>query len=177
MLQDIGIGILLAILTASVFHTVLSATLVLLCVIFTLLPDIDLILPKFLVGTHRSWTHYPALYIIGSILVYVFFGNIWVFAFAIGILYHLIHDTLFLGWGIKWFWPFSLRSYKFFPDKAGKITSRFILSWLPAEEEEIKREYDTPHWIKVFYFRPNIISISEYGIFIIGVISLVLYLK
>ena len=90
----------------------------------------------------------------------------------------IIHDTFFLGWGIKWSWPISLRSYKFFPDKDGKITSKFFLSWMPEEEAKIKGEYGThAHWIKDFFFTINIVSISEYCIFIISLIVLYYYTK
>jgi hypothetical protein len=175
MFQDIGIGFLLAILTSYLFKVDLTSTVLLLAVIFSLLPDIDLILPKRMTGGHRGLLHAPFLYFVSGIFVYITCGPVIGFMFFAGTFYHLIHDTFFLGWGIKWLWPLSSRSFKFFPDKDAKITSRFVMSWLPEEEEIIKQEYNNPHWIKDFYFRIGLISVSEYSIFIISIICLYLY--
>ena len=177
MLQDIGVGILLSILTSYLFNVALTPLLLSLCMIFALLPDIDLILPRKLVRGHRGFIHYPFFYIIASVLVYFIFGSVWAFVFFVATIYHLLHDTLFLGWGIKWLWPISSKSFKFFPDKDGKVTSQVLLSWLPEQEAEIKIKYASPHWIRDFYFRSSIISLSEYSIFIISIVCLYFYFK
>lgn len=177
MFQDIGVGILLSILTSYLFNIALTPLLLFLCIIFALLPDIDLILPKKLVRGHRGFVHYPIFYIIISVFVYFTFGPMWCFVFFVATIYHLLHDTLFLGWGIKWFWPISSRSIKFFPDRAGRITSQVLLSWLPSEEAEVKIKYASPHWIRDFHFRPSIVSVSEYSIFIISIVTLYFYTR
>ena len=178
MFQDTGIGILLAILTSYLFDVPISPWLVIACIVFSLLPDLDFLLPAKMVRGHRGIMHYPFIYLVISILVYFIFGPLWSFIFISGVFLHLIHDTVFLGWGIKWSWPYSLRAYKFFPDKDGRITSKFFLSWMPEEEAKVKSEYGSDEeWMRTFFGTVNIVSVIEYSIFTISLIMLYFYTR
>ena len=45
------------------------------------------------------------------------------------------------------------------------------------EEEEIYKEYHNPHWIRDFYFRPNLVAYVEYSVFLfsLSILFLVFY--
>jgi len=170
MFLDIGGGILLSFLVTWLFGININVNIIFLSVLFTLFPDVDLIFRK-----HRSITHYPIIYFLIIPFIFLLLGGFWTTLIFSGVMFHLLHDTFFLGWGIKWFWPFSNRSFKFFPDKNGKITSQILLSWDHKEEKEIRKEYGTKRWIKEFYLKPNIVSIIGYSVFVISLIFLFVY--
>lgn len=181
--MDIGVGILLAVLTADHFVLPLSWLLVAFGICAALFPDLDT-LTRFLpeknivrriVGEHRGLLHRPALYLV--LVPILFLSSIPVGTlFALGVFYHLVHDTFFTGWGIKWLWPFSQVSISIFHDKAGTFVPK-ILIWQPHEEAAIKTEYRTDHWVRTFYFRPSLISLTEYPVFLIALVALYLRLS
>ncbi len=183
MFLDIGVGIFLTFLTGNIFNFEPSVIHFALGVFFALLPDIDMLLlalPKewrvrrFL-GGHRGIVHRPIVYFALAPIVFALFGKVIGTMFVIGTFYHLFHDTVVLGWGIKWLWPFSQRSFRFFPDRDGKITNKFFITWLPKDEERMMAEYGSPNWVKDFYLTINPISIVEYSVFIVALVSLFLY--
>ncbi len=181
MHADIGIGIILSIIFTQLFGVDLNIYYILSAILFILLPDIDMLifvipgLKKIFMG-HRQWTHRPLLYLPIAITILFIVGPFWALLFFFAITAHLIHDTLWLGTGIMWLWPFSHRTFKMFPDKGEHITSVSFISWKSAEEELEWRWKDghgtRNHWVSLFYFRPTIVSISEAAIFIISLILL-----
>lgn len=178
MFLDIGAGILLALTTAYYTHTDITITWIFFAVLFVLLPDADMvtyvikkILQKRKTTNHRSWTHYPILYLPIVILLY-FISPAYSLLFFLCIYFHFAHDTVWLGWGISWLWPFSDRKFKFFPDKNGVITSEVLITWPRKDEEEIFKKYHNPTWIHDFYCKPNIVAYTEYGVFIFAILTL-----
>ena len=167
---DIGVGIFLAIIGAKVFHVALTWTLVLWSIGFALLPDID-VFPELIVrrgklggkeiGWHRELTHFPILYIIPAILVFIFAGPLWGCLFTLGVFLHLLHDSIGMGWGIKWIWPFNKNSYKFFSNKQNGMSQKFLIHWTPEELPNAVREYGDPDWIKHYYFELHPIVVVE----------------
>ncbi len=175
--MDVGMGILIAIVLGGILGIPVTATWIILGILFALLPDIDLLLTRNkvicgVIGAHRSATHYPVLHVFLAYVVFIIAGKHVVILYAISIFYHLFHDTFFLGWGIKWLWPLSQRSLVICHDKDGKISMN-ILTWLPTEEAAVKEKYRNPNWIQDFYLRPSFISVLEYGIFIISIAALI----
>lgn len=186
MFLDIAIGILLAFFVSEIYEVTASLTFVVVSIVFVLFPDIDLLLTKVipdnskvskLIGGHRGLFHYPSIYLLTGFLVTLSFGKVWGTLFLLTTLFHLIHDTFFLGWGIKWWWPISTRSYKLFPDRNGKILNQFLLAWDKSEESEVKSRYGTSHWIRDFYLRPSLISIMEYSAFVAALFQLYIHFK
>lgn len=178
MFLDIGAGILLAIASAHSLHIEITTTWICAALFFVLLPDIDMIIygveriilnkkPK----DHRSWTHYPILYLPATFLLYLISPS-YSLLFFLCIYFHALHDTVWLGWGMSWLWPFSDRKFKFFPDKDGVISSQVLLTWTKDEEPFIFKKYHNTTWVRDFYFRPNIVAYTEYGVFIIAIIAL-----
>jgi len=121
MFLDIGLGVFIAIITSYFFQVDLSPTLLMFSIIFTLLPDSDFLYfyPKRhdtkYDHQHRNIIHFPLLYIpAGTLLIWSIWGNIWALSFFLASLGHFIHDSIGIGWGIKWLYPFSKNSYAFF---------------------------------------------------------------
>jgi hypothetical protein len=186
MHADIGIGIILSIILTNLFGVELNAYYVIGGILFALLPDIDMVifvvpgLKKVFKG-HRELTHVPLVYLPIVVIVLFIAGSLWAGLFMCGIVLHLLHDTLWLGRGIKWLWPFSDRSFKSFPDKGEHITRVPWISW-KTEQEEFDWRWSEghgtrKHWIPLFYFRPTVVSISEAAIFILSLIILYSYIN
>lgn len=169
MFLDIGVGILLSIWTSWFFEVDLTFQLLFLAIIFSLLPDIDFFVEFFKHGSvggrvireHRELIHFPLLYIPVILIVFLFFGTMWASLLGLSLLAHFLHDSFGIGWGIKWLWPFSKRTYKFFSEKNGKLSSRVLMSWDQKELAETVSEHGDPNWIKNIYLRPSLINILE----------------
>lgn len=178
MILDIAIGLLLG----SYFNTgdEMNYLLMILAILFCLLPDIDIFyylfkkyIKKVDMIEHRSWTHFPLVYVpVYFTILYI--ENIFNIKynistlFLLSIVWHFVHDTLFIGWGVMWGWPFSKRKYKIFPDRNGKVTGKLLLTWLPEDQENIIKWSggSIDGWLRHYYFKFNIVSALEYGVFL-----------
>jgi hypothetical protein len=176
---DVSIGIILAIIGAKIFHIALTWGLVLWAIGFALLPDID-VFPELIarrgrlggkeISWHRELAHFPVVYIAPAILVFILAGPLWGFLFTLGVLLHLLHDSIGMGWGIKWAWPFNKNSYKFFSNKQNDMARNFLVHWTPAELPDVVREYGDPEWLKHYYFELHPIVIVELLIFALALV-------
>jgi len=186
MFLDIGFGIILAIISAKIFNLEISSFLISSSIFFTLLPDIDFFIELAkrgkvggrVLGEHRAITHFPLTFIPFIFLIWLVFGNLFCFISFTGTFFHFLHDSVFLGWGIKWFWPFKNRTYKFFvnPKTGWWGKEKIIHSWDDKELEKICSEYGDPDWIKNFYLKPHPIGIIELLSFILSLFVLFLTL-
>lgn len=183
MFFDVGAGILLSILISWYFKLKLTFFIVMSGITFSLLPDIDFII-EFLrhksvggkvIREHREITHYPLAYIPVIILALVLFGKIWALLFVLSIFFHFLHDSIGIGWGIKWLYPFSKKSYKFFSEKDGRFSKKFIVTWGPEELTKTVELYGDPDWIRNIYLKPSPIFITEFLLFLISVLILIIY--
>ncbi len=189
MQADIGIGFLIATFVGYIFDIPITPYLVLFSVLIALLPDIDFLVEYAergrvggkVIGAHRELLHFPILYIIPIAFSYFFVSEVASTIFLLGILCHFLHDTIGIGWGIKWLWPFSTRSYKFFSDRTGRPSKKFIHSWSAEEMPEVAREYGIENWISDIYLHPfstkteywlKVTNFIEWGIFLFGSIIL-----
>lgn len=187
MLLDVGVGILISIAGSELFRIPLTASIVLWSVFFALLPDIDVlpdapVLMKYktrkggFVGFHRhSPTHFPIVYILISIFLFLIIGPFWAFLFLSNVLLHLLHDSIGIGWGIEWLWPFKKKAYKFFADKENRLSKNFLIAW---EREALKvavKRYGSPRSILDTYFKLTPTLIIELVILIGALIALYLY--
>ncbi len=170
MFLDIAIGILLSIWVNSFFQVNLSMSLIIAGIIFALLPDIDFFIEFTKYGSvggkvireHREIMHFPLSYIPSVFLIYILFGSMWAVFFGLAILAHFLHDSVGIGWGIKWLWPFSNRAFKLFSDKRGKLSSHLLVSWDHKELTEVVTKYGDPDWIRNIYLRLHPISVIEF---------------
>lgn len=178
MILDIAVALLL---THAVFsHDALLWQYLLSCAL-VLFPDIDMlsfVLParyRAFFGGHRGLTHYPIMSLLVVCFVWYALGLLWALIAAMLLLWHFVHDTFFLGWGVPWAAPFSLRRYKFFPDKDGKILPIPLLTWMPEEDAMIRQQYGTSDWVRRYYFSYSWNAVLEYGALVLAILYLSLY--
>lgn len=177
---DLAMGIFLSLGLSRLFGVELTGLIVTVGIAAALLPDVDVILLvlfppiKKIIGEHRSALHYPLLYVPLVAVVWIMFGTFWAILIGLGVLWHFIHDTMFLGWGLAWLAPFSKRKWKLFPVHGTSIHWREgLVSWLPSEEPALRKawqsaDWDEWTWIKVFYLRPHFVGLHEYILLIIA---------
>lgn len=134
-------------------------------ILFALLPDLDFLVLYFWkhdtamyrghTMDHRDLFHHPLLYIpVGTAVVFFTLGDISALLFAIASFAHFLHDSIGVGWGVRWLSPFSKRNYKFFSEKDGTPSSRLVTSWSPIERAAVVAEKGDPNWVWDFYVRP-----------------------
>lgn len=174
---DIGFGLLVGIL----LH-VLSGFNYLLClaigVLACLLPDLDyvwraLVSRKPPTSTHRDGLHYPLLFI--PIVGMIGLAVDWYICLVLmlGALIHFLHDSIGVGWGVKWLFPFKKKSYMFLY-RAGLPTNKempkkLLYSWTDKERDKAMHTYGDKNWIKHIYYNFHIFGIIEYAVLILGV--------
>lgn len=186
MLLDIGAALITLVLLSNYFGISITVFSVLLVICVFLLPDID-IFAEYLVhkqiggkatGIHREYTHYPLLYIPFLGLIFVMFGSFWFLLLLFGVLFHFIHDSIGLGWGIKWLWPISKKSYKILHapiDTKQDKAINLITSWNPIEHKRVIKTHGDDDWIKNYYFNLTSTLVIELGILILGILIFVYY--
>jgi hypothetical protein len=123
--------------------------------------------------------HYPLLFIpivgLAGALINPYIGLI----FALGALAHFIHDSIGIGWGVKWLFPFNNISYEFL--YRAKLSAerdmprKAFYHWTDEERTKSMTKYADPHWIQQIYFRPNLYGVIEYVVLILGVIVSLAY--
>jgi LexA-binding, inner membrane-associated putative hydrolase len=142
---------------------------------------------------HRQGLHYPmAILLIALLLVWQLGYWGWVIFFSF--LLHYSNDLYGTGWGIKLFWPFSSRNYKFFTRRVNRlkrllITSgdwelvapterrlQFVVSWSAEELPTYFKRWGIENWISEYYLKPNPICLTEYLLFGMAVVGMVWYL-
>lgn len=159
MFLDIKLGLLWAFLVAILFEKIITPEWLIGGVLFALLPDIDFWLEYIRRGTvggkvidlHRTLLHNPLTFVPLVLFVGTWHGPAWMTLFALGVFGHFIHDSMGMGYGIRWFWPFSNRWFKFFSNKEGDIYYDFkhvYVSWSDEEMKELVARRGNDNWIK-----------------------------
>lgn len=188
MFLDIGIGILSAIFVSSLFQVKLTALFVFISILLAFLPDTDAVFTiikkgiKSLDHRHRNIFHYPIIYFLIGIFIALFIELKFGVFFLINVFGHFLHDSIGIGWGVKWLWPFSRKLYKisFSESHAGKKPKIWFLYEFTDEEldsPEFNFKYGDPNWIRNIYLRPSLISIVELIFFFLSLIILYVYLR
>jgi LexA-binding, inner membrane-associated putative hydrolase len=159
MFLDIKLGLAWAFLVALAFDHPLTAAWILWGVVFALLPDIDFwieLARRKTVGgkvlaEHRTLLHNPIPYIPVALFVGTFFGPAWMTLFSLGIVGHFLHDSMGMGWGIRWLWPFSERWFKLFSDREGAVhfdRSHLLVTWSDRELRELVAQQGNDGWLR-----------------------------
>ncbi len=161
---DIGLGIFWAIIISRFALVQLNWSTVVIAVIFALLPDADFLLYVFKQGVnqfsheHRDMFHNPLVFMPIGFAILAPFSIGLACLFLLCSLGHFLHDSIGMGWGIRWAYPFSKRYYKFFSDKQGRMASNFLISWTPEEQREAAIRSGNPHWLKDYLkFSPDLL--------------------
>lgn len=183
MILDIFLGIFIAKLTAIYFSVPLTVAMITGGIVFALLPDIDFVKLFFRKEKregnkdyeHRDFLHYPVPYLIIGTLVVWFFGDmLWASIFFFATLLHFIHDSIGIGWGVKWLYPFSNKSFAFFyhyESARNNFPRKLVYSWTPKEVRELSR-FGDKNWIKNIYFSFHPYSLAEHFITAVIIIFL-----
>jgi hypothetical protein len=186
MFFDIGIGIILAWLTSELFGVDFSFGLILFGVAASLLPDLDTLFHLKSgkeVGSHkghdhRDLWHYPLIYIpLGAILI-SFFSSHYAFLFAVASLVHFLHDSVGIGWGVQWLYPFSTRHFSFlyhYDVNRNNLPKKLIYNWRHDEVDKLSDQYGDRDWVKNVYLSWHPYAIIEFLVFVIA-IGLLAYL-
>lgn len=185
MLLDIAFGIFIAVLWDTLGFMPLTELSVAVGILFALLPDLDGLVSaigrlharKNLTDEysheHREIFHHPIPYIVfGSVVIALITQSPAIVAtFAILSLFHFAHDSIGIGWGLRWGSPWSLTAYKWFSSQDGDFGCA-IARWSPKEQHAVASKKGDPNWIKNIYMRPSAVSVIETGGFVAVLILL-----
>ena len=150
---DIGFGILSTIFLARATSLPLNFLTVLSGIVFALLPDLDFLAhlarrkADAFSHEHRNLLHNPLLFIPIGFIILIFINIGLAYLFALCSFIHFLHDSIGMGWGIRWAYPFSKKYYKFFSDKRGGMANVFLTSWTPEEQKRAALQFGNPHWL------------------------------
>jgi hypothetical protein len=176
MLLDIGIGIISSIFLSHAFGISLSTPFLGFGVLFSLLPDVDFLFLK--THQHRDILHYPLLIIpIGTLITSLFSYQL-AMLFALVTFLHFLHDSIGVGWGIRWLYPFSQNYYAFFYQydlAKHNMPHKLIYDWSPADVERLSSRYGDKNWIKNIYLKFHPYALVEFFVFALALITLLLY--
>ena len=92
---------------------------------------------------------------------------------------HFIHDSVGIGWGVQWLYPFKKDHYSFFYqyDTYSKIPKKLIYVWKDGEIERLEREYGNPNWFHDIYLRGHPYGLVEYAVFLAALVALYVFAR
>ena len=95
--------------------------------------------------------------------------------FALASLGHFIHDSIGIGWGVQWLYPFIKDHYSFFyiykPRwRAERLPRRWLYIWKHDEIDALDARYGDPDWIRNIYFRGHPYAVTEFAVFLAAVL-------
>ncbi len=181
---DIGIGILLSIGLAKAAAIPLSAPFVIAGIIFSLLVDVDALIYAVRTGgikdahRHRDLLHKPLLFIpLGAAMIY-FWNPLLALLFILCSLAHFLHDSIGIGWGVQWLYPFSHDHYTFFYyfQSASRPRPRFrpLYIWKHSDIDTLDKTQGDPLWFRHVYLELHPYALIEISVLILSLIVLLL---
>jgi len=130
--------------------------------VFSLLPDLDFLIYHSLYPInrfshrHRRIFHLPVFYILlGLIILWLLdASSIFYVSFIILSLWHFLHDTFSIGYGVQWFYPFTKRHYLW---NSNVSTSKKVFKNLHSDTpENIDAHADKngdDNWVRKSFFK------------------------
>ncbi len=186
MFLDIGVGILTAIFVSKLFTLSITTLFIIGGIVFSLLVDIDYFFHLGRGGTtknahkHRSILHRPFLYIPIGISIILFLNQAWAVLFGLCSLAHFLHDSIGIGWGIQWLYPFTKNQYTFFyryhPPRKEKLPKKFLYVWKYGEIDMLAEKHGDEKWVENIYLRWHPYAIVEFLFFVLATLILYFYL-
>jgi|GEM_PF-653246 hypothetical protein len=194
MLLDIGVGIMMALFFSKIFA--LSFTIpvgyfmIIAGIVFSLLMDTDALINLIIQrGTetsykHRDLFHLPLLYIPSGMVILYFYQPELSLLFGLCSLCHFIHDSIGLGWGVKWLYPFSDDQYSFFyqynahrvglrPSEQKTTCGKWgMYVWKSADIDRLEEKYGDKAWFQHIYLSWHPYSLVEAAVFILSLVLL-----
>jgi len=125
---------------------------------------------------HREGLHYPLLWtLFFGVIIYIFGFNIWLISAFTAMMLHFLHDMIGIGWGVQIFAPLDWGSYKLFSKKwvsADVTLSPIVTRYSKSELREALIKYGEADWIERYFCKWTHVSLVDYGLFLVGVISI-----
>lgn len=189
MMLDIGVGILLSIWIGTAWSALIDGIWVASGIFFALSPDADYLVHLLSGGSsrnahkHRDLFHRPLLFIPLGMVLLSPLGAAWPVLFGVGALAHFIHDSIGIGWGVQWFWPFRDEHYGLFyhtqPPKHrnAKLPRKLLYIWGHDKIDEINARYGDEEWIKNIYLHWHPYAIVEFLVFLAAVVVLFTHVR
>jgi hypothetical protein len=185
MFLDIGVGILIGILFDSLSDVYSLTTFVLWGMAFALSPDLDFII-HFLKGgkyedeyKHRNLLHNPLIFWSVGSLIMAFIEPILVPMFLLGSLSHFIHDSIGIGFGVRWLFPFSRIHYAFlYRVRTGTfedMPKQLVYKWDDMQVKDYAEKYHDYDWFRNIYLKWHPFAIVEFAVFIVSLVTLYFY--
>ena len=184
MFLDFGLGILSAVFLSRIFNMPLTPEFIWGGILFSVLMDADFFI-HFLRGgnnknvhKHREILHYPLIYIPIGTIILSFYDFSWTMLFALCSFLHFVHDSIGIGWGVRWLYPFTKNQYTFFyryqPPHREKFPLLWMHIWKHDEIDALAEKYGDPDWFKNIYLRLHPYGLFELLVFVLAVIVLLL---
>lgn len=180
MLLDIGVGILLGIAYSNLVSGFSLTLLVGFGVFAALSPDFDFIFHLSKGGKfqnshrHREVLHNPLIFLPLGALITAVFSPPLAGLFVLGALSHFIHDSIGLGWGVRWLYPFVNNNYAFgYRVRTGnhaKLPRQKFYVWPNDKIDELSKEYGDPDWVKNIYLKWHPFAIFELVVFVVSLV-------
>ncbi len=185
-LGDAGIGLIVSAMMIIWLDVPATFLFVLWVLAWAYLPDLDGAFHFIKTGKavadlengrdHREGLHYPLIWtVMFGGLIYFFGINVWLISAYIAIMLHFLHDMIGIGWGIQVFAPFDWGSYKLFSKKwvsADVSLTPAVTRYSKEELREALMKYGEADWIERYFCKLTHVSVVDYGLFIIGVLSI-----
>jgi membrane-bound metal-dependent hydrolase YbcI (DUF457 family) len=176
---DIGIGLILGIVASSDLG-ISSIEGALLGVFVLLLPDLDFLLYRLRRHSpvedykHRDILHKPIPYLIVIGLFCAIVVPSALPLVLVASLAHFIHDSVGIGWGVPWLWPFSKDHFGFAyhiadPTRPNGSQFRGYFRWRERQLGRQARIEGDPDWIRHIYLRPHPYAVVEYAVLALGI--------
>ncbi|NTW46340.1 MAG: hypothetical protein HGB18_04815 [Candidatus Moranbacteria bacterium] len=182
MFLDIGIGILSSIGVSAAFGIPLSFGTVTAGILLSLGPDLDYLYHIFRRGhgendfEHRNLLHLPLLYLpIGTAVAFLLAGPMPAVLFLVTSLAHFVHDSIGIGWGVRWLYPFSKDNIAFLYLYSQRIRQGLRQPVFVFDAESLARtvrEHGDADWKRNIYGKLHPIAIVEYSVFVLSLVIL-----
>ena len=187
-LGDAGIGLIVSAIMLEWFQAPHTIWFIIWTVVWAYLPDLDGAFHFIKTGKavadlengrdHREGLHYPLMWSIFFVILFYLFGvNVWLISALVAIMLHFLHDMIGIGWGIQLFAPIDWGSYKFFSKKWVSADVSLTPVVTRYSKEELRKaliKYGEADWIERYFCKWTHVSVVDYLLFMIGVISIYL---
>lgn len=187
MFLDIGTGILISVFISKIFDFPLTWIFISAGIIFSLLMDVDFL---FHLGAgkgtkkaheHRYLLHYPLIYIPAGMFALYFYNPAVSLLFGLCSFIHFLHDSIGIGWGVQWLYPFNTNHFAFLylyqPRDKEKIPGKLMYIWKHKEINNLDEKYGDENWIRNIYYKWHPYAIVEFIVFIMSLAVLYFNLK
>lgn len=189
MFLDIGAGILISFFIGNLWTVPMTGAWIGAGIFFASLPDADYLIHLMQGNSsrnahrHRDLFHYPMLFIpIGVLLLYPF-SVAWAVLFGLCALAHFLHDSIGIGWGVQWLWPFRDEHYGFFYHvqppryRKAKLPRKLLYVWEHGKIDEINARYGDEEWVRNIYLHWHPYAIVEFVVFLVALAILFLRVR